>query len=193
MREGISFSEAVRALDDSISITLGDLALPGTWAAGGRCRTAPSSIFFPERGDHASIEQARKICALCPVFDECREYALAAPAALQGVWAGMTGSDRRAARAERVAEAPAEHDSRPRRSYRGSLYAQLEQLTQHADRWARVVRYSSKHSGAAMASMLRNGQRTVPPGRWEFEGRMNDEGGSDVYARFVGEDAEGVA
>lgn len=192
-------AQSIASWDETFRLVLSDLAPPGDWARRGRCRSVPVNVFFPGRGDTAAITQAREICARCPVLEECRAYALAAPQELLGVWGGLSGKERREARRElaqqetTVGVVPAAA-GRTRRAWRGSLYRQLETLLDHEGAWARVVRYPSKHSGAAMASLLRNGQRTVPDGRFEYEGRLNDEGGSDLFARYLGPDeAEGVA
>lgn len=69
---------------------LAGLPAPGDWAERGRCRLpeVPVSLFFPDRYENAHA--AKTICAACPVLAECRAYALAAPAMLQGVWGGMS-------------------------------------------------------------------------------------------------------
>ncbi|KAA0918531.1 WhiB family transcriptional regulator [Dietzia sp. ANT_WB102] len=38
-------------------------------------------------------EQAKSVCATCPVFDTCRQFALNA-GELYGVWGGLTESER---------------------------------------------------------------------------------------------------
>lgn len=66
---------------------------PGDWTRAARCHTAPISLFFPERGENA--DQAKAICAGCPVQPECRQYALDAPGTLQGIWGGLSVKERR--------------------------------------------------------------------------------------------------
>ena len=44
------------------------------WMAEGLCRDKPPAIFFPSDG--VGVDRARKICATCPVREECLEYAL---------------------------------------------------------------------------------------------------------------------
>lgn len=166
-----------------LSVTLGDLPLPGPWARLGRCRTAPQSVFFPERGD--DTRPAKAICARCPVLEECRAYAVAAPQTLQGVWGGTTGRERRQLRAAGVVpvvEPAASEAPRAKRAWRGDLYRNLVALSEHPGRWARVARYNSKGVASTQAAILRNGQREVPPGQWRFEGRYNELGGSDLFA-----------
>ena len=196
--------QSIATWDDTFRLALAELPPPGDWAKAGRCRTAPVSVFFPERGDHAAVAQAREICSRCPVIEQCRRYGIEAPQELKGVWGGLTGLERRTQRRawlrERELAGPLEYSDAPvpdvddeprtKRAYRGSLHRQLEQLVHHPGESARVVRYPSASSAAAMASLLRTGRRTVPAGRWEFEGRRNDDGGSDLYARYLGPDEE---
>ena len=70
---------------------LDDVPQPGDWARNARCRTAPSSVFFPTRGDDVSM--AKDICRRCPVLAECRDYVLAYPE-LRGVWGGLSEAER---------------------------------------------------------------------------------------------------
>ncbi|HXN60977.1 MAG TPA: WhiB family transcriptional regulator [Acidimicrobiales bacterium] len=44
--------------------------------------------------DAVDLARARRMCAGCPVRDECFEYAMSHPN-LQGVWAGLTPRERR--------------------------------------------------------------------------------------------------
>ena len=51
-------------------------------------------MFFPAGEDEILVALARAICEACPVMDECLRYALATNQT-EGVWGGMTGSERR--------------------------------------------------------------------------------------------------
>lgn len=63
------------------------------WVSLAACRDADPGLFFAEgNGDGTAV--ALRICAGCPVSDECLEWALAARAAF-GVWGGTTEQDRR--------------------------------------------------------------------------------------------------
>jgi hypothetical protein len=62
----------------------------------------------------------------------------------------------------------------------------FEEPPAHPGQWARVARFKATHSAPSMASMLRTGRRPRPAGCWLFEGRLNDAGGSDLYALFEG-------
>ncbi len=62
------------------------------WMAKGRCADEPPALFFP--GDGAGVEVARRICASCPVQQECLEYALRNRID-HGVWGGCSERERR--------------------------------------------------------------------------------------------------
>ena len=60
--------------------------------------TSVLDAMFPERG--RSSQPAKNICALCPVADQCLEYALLDPQ-MQGVWGGTSHRQRVKILAER--------------------------------------------------------------------------------------------
>ena len=168
-------------------VALSDVPMPGPWSLRARCRTTPSAVFFVGRGDDTT--QAKNICKHCPVVDECLAYALAAGPRLQGIWAGTSPKER-----ARLRNTPATPDDDRADSDRAAapshaadleLYNVLEQLVDHPGQWARVAHYANRGSAWATASMLRTGRRRIPPGNWEFEGRTNPAGGSDLYARHL--------
>ena len=72
----------------------------GEWAARGRCGEldlSPEEIqrmFFPSPGNSKKANDAKAICASCPVIKECLEYALSIPD-IHGVWGGTAENDRR--------------------------------------------------------------------------------------------------
>jgi WhiB family redox-sensing transcriptional regulator len=67
------------------------------WQEQGLCGQADPEAWFPEKGH--SPRDAQKVCARCPVRQECLDYALANPEATKyGIWAGLTEHDRRQAR-----------------------------------------------------------------------------------------------
>lgn len=72
---------------------------PGPWSRYGACRTQPKTLFFPT--DVGGVALARRVCAACTVLEQCREYALAAPDSLCGVWGGLSQEARRRLRRER--------------------------------------------------------------------------------------------
>ena len=64
----------------------------GEWSEAGLCAQTDPDAFFPEKG--SSTREAKRICARCPVLEECREYALDVMPTY-GVWAGLSERDRR--------------------------------------------------------------------------------------------------
>ncbi|MEE1786561.1 WhiB family transcriptional regulator [Streptomyces sp. SP17BM10] len=70
-----------------------------SWQLRGACRTVDSSVFFHpvnERGAAAKQreEEAKSVCARCPVLAECRRYAMEVREPY-GVWGGLTEDERR--------------------------------------------------------------------------------------------------
>jgi WhiB family redox-sensing transcriptional regulator len=57
-----------------------------------KCREAAPGQFFPSDG--VGVDQARRVCAECPVQSECLEYALAYRID-HGVWGGCSERERR--------------------------------------------------------------------------------------------------
>lgn len=76
-----------------LHLALNNVPFPGEWAKRGACVGATTELFFPGRGDNSI--RAKAVCAGCPVLAECRDYALAAPDQLVGVWGGTTYGERR--------------------------------------------------------------------------------------------------
>jgi len=73
---------------------------PPAWHRAAACRNAGSDMFFVGRG--RSGKEAKAICAVCPVFASCREWALR-QLQLDGIWAGMTPPELAAERKRRAA------------------------------------------------------------------------------------------
>jgi WhiB family redox-sensing transcriptional regulator len=61
------------------------------WMNQGKCRAVSRDIFFP--CDGMGVIVARKICATCPVSQECLEYALENHID-HGVWGGCSERER---------------------------------------------------------------------------------------------------
>ena len=81
---GVMILQYTRELDDG-------------WRSQAACdgEGVDSEIFFPERrGDNGKIKEAKKICASCPVQQECLDYALENNEDL-GVWGGMSRNQRK--------------------------------------------------------------------------------------------------
>ncbi|MGB3055181.1 MAG: WhiB family transcriptional regulator [Acidimicrobiales bacterium] len=82
-----------------------------TWMSRGSCRNYPAAAFFPSDG--VGVDAARKICADCPVKDDCREYALEQRIE-HGVWGGCSERERRRilkSRRDKVGAVAADHRS----------------------------------------------------------------------------------
>jgi len=62
------------------------------WMTGGVCAQVDPELWFPEKG--GSTQQAKALCACCPVRPECLAYALAHDERF-GVWGGASERDRR--------------------------------------------------------------------------------------------------
>lgn len=63
-----------------------------SWRRHAACRGADPDIFYPASDEEA--EEAKAICATCPVRQACLEYALA-NRERDGVWGGATERERR--------------------------------------------------------------------------------------------------
>ena len=68
------------------------------WQLLAECRGMDSEIFFHPEGQRGDArqrreEQAKAICATCPVLQQCREHALKVREPY-GVWGGLTEDER---------------------------------------------------------------------------------------------------
>jgi WhiB family redox-sensing transcriptional regulator len=61
------------------------------WEARAACRGLPVACFVVERG--ASTVAAKAVCARCPVWEECVDFALA-DLSISGVWGGTSNRQR---------------------------------------------------------------------------------------------------
>ncbi len=82
-----------------MSAVRADSNLPNryTWREHAACRDLDTNLFFPPGdgpGSMERIEQAKKVCAACPVRAECLSFALTTRQDA-GVWGGMTEEERR--------------------------------------------------------------------------------------------------
>lgn len=66
------------------------------WYDDALCAQTDPEQFYPERG--GSVREAKKVCAACPVREQCRAHALANDEHW-GVWGGLSEFDRRRMRA----------------------------------------------------------------------------------------------
>lgn len=62
------------------------------WRQRAACRGLGPDIFYPITDDEA--EEAKAVCAVCPVHQACLEHALA-QREREGVWGGTTERERR--------------------------------------------------------------------------------------------------
>jgi WhiB family redox-sensing transcriptional regulator len=63
-----------------------------------QCRGEDRSLFFPSLGTDPA--KARVICSICPVRQECLDYAVA-DAEIVGIWGGTSAKQRQRLRSER--------------------------------------------------------------------------------------------
>lgn len=91
------------------------------WQLDARCRTEPVETFFPPQGTRGAalrrIEMvAKEHCALCPVRDPCRRYAMESREPF-GIWGGLSASERSFVLSNSSDVAPSQDDvSRPCRT-----------------------------------------------------------------------------
>jgi WhiB family redox-sensing transcriptional regulator len=64
------------------------------WRDRAECRGLDNAMFFPLSDDPSATRPAKRVCAVCPVQDECLSFALETgqPA---GVWGGLSTAERR--------------------------------------------------------------------------------------------------
>jgi len=65
-----------------------------SWRQMARCRGVDPEVFYPVSDDDDAADEAKSICALCPVREACLEYALSTREK-NGVWGGLTERERR--------------------------------------------------------------------------------------------------
>jgi len=63
------------------------------WQRDAACRGADTSIFFPVSDSPDATADAKAICAICPVAQECLEWAVATRQP-DGIFGGMTPLER---------------------------------------------------------------------------------------------------
>lgn len=71
---------------------------PESWRDDALCAQTDPELFFPEPGCQAN--EAKRICRMCDVRVECREWAMAR-VELQGVWGGLSCKEREKERTRR--------------------------------------------------------------------------------------------
>jgi len=96
------------------------------WMADAACIGKPQAWFFPGRGEATST--AKKVCAVCPVLGDCREWAMATNQR-HGIWGGMSERERRRVRAARARQAaPNRFGPVPNRQRSAEILAYVENL-----------------------------------------------------------------
>lgn len=85
----------------------GEARPSGGWLGRAACRALPTELFFPAGElDEQAVEQAeeaKSVCASCPVRVACLEFAIATNQPY-GIWGGANASERRSIRRRRQAE-----------------------------------------------------------------------------------------
>lgn len=77
------------------------------WQYQGLCRDIDDTLFFHPEGERGAarrrrIEQAKAVCAACPVLAQCREQSLASREPY-GIWGGLSEEERANIVAQRAA------------------------------------------------------------------------------------------
>lgn len=65
-----------------------------SWRLQAACRGLDPSIFYPSSDAEEDAEQAKAVCAQCPIRQACLEHALTRREK-EGVWGGATEKERR--------------------------------------------------------------------------------------------------
>lgn len=68
------------------------------WVKQAECAGMATDLWFPQRG--ASTKEAKAVCAVCPVRQECLDHAMAVPERY-GIWGGFSERERRRIRKRR--------------------------------------------------------------------------------------------
>jgi WhiB family redox-sensing transcriptional regulator len=68
------------------------------WQHSGACQTLPTEMFFHPDGERGPRRRnrenaAKKVCASCPVIQQCREHALSVQEPY-GIWGGQSEDER---------------------------------------------------------------------------------------------------
>ncbi|MYR27803.1 MULTISPECIES: WhiB family transcriptional regulator [unclassified Streptomyces] len=67
------------------------------WMSRARCAEpgVDGELFFPRtEANMRQVAEAREMCLSCPVLALCREWALAQMPSLDGIWGGLTHTER---------------------------------------------------------------------------------------------------
>ena len=99
MPTSISYTQAdgLDRNEPGVAAGLLDLVARSTpaWHKRAACREHPDLTWFPARGDHEAVAAAKAVCSRCPAVVACGSWALAQGSELQGIWAGLSGQERK--------------------------------------------------------------------------------------------------
>lgn len=95
--DDVARAEEAARLDAQLDAlpTIDPALFDAPWRRRAACRLVPAEdlwIFWPGRGDQAALRAAKKVCASCPVVEECLAYAIEAKE--PGVWGGKSEHER---------------------------------------------------------------------------------------------------
>jgi WhiB family redox-sensing transcriptional regulator len=79
---------------------------PPAWTAQALCAQVDPDLWYPEHHSDQACQAAITICAGCPVRADCLEYALAIGEVNEGIWGGLTPTQRQAEQRRRAAATP---------------------------------------------------------------------------------------
>ncbi|MGW1785430.1 WhiB family transcriptional regulator [Streptomyces sp. NPDC002143] len=74
------------------------------WRERAACLRVDPDLFFPVGHTGPALDQideAKAVCGRCPVMEQCRDWAVEA-GQVEGIWGGMTETERRALRRRRI-------------------------------------------------------------------------------------------
>jgi WhiB family redox-sensing transcriptional regulator len=83
---------ALLEVEVSVALSVVDITAPPPWQATALCAQTDPEAFFPEKG--GSTREAKGVCRVCTVRQECLEYALAHDERF-GIWGGLSERERR--------------------------------------------------------------------------------------------------
>lgn len=82
-------------MNDHLTETDNVIEEPEEWTEQAVCAQIDPDLFFPEKG--GSTREAKRMCGLCPVAEDCLRYALDHDERF-GIWGGHSERERRAMR-----------------------------------------------------------------------------------------------
>ena len=75
-------------------MSIDDNEVDTTWMGRAACADHPADLFFPDQGENDTAQEAKAICATCPVRVSCLDYAVVTGQRF-GIWGGLTEKQRR--------------------------------------------------------------------------------------------------